>query len=401
MKTDTPGGRGSLVVELATGTAIVNGTRIEMPRREFDLLAALAARPGETFSSQELVQEVWPDDPVATDQDLRTLLYRLRKRIGDHDRSQRIVANRPAFGYLIDLSPDAVEVVKLASVLEDADTRVIVLDDQDASETEAQIPTPDHIDQTVDEDTSSETQIVRSTQSPRRAGIRVTPVVIAALVTAGLLAGSWQLGYFLSQRRGVAPQTIDRPSAEEHEDSANTTRPSKPDRRGSKSSSKHQTPRRSSERSSQGGLSVGDSTSSGTTDQESSGSTRQSTDKSEELRRPPQPDAVLYHLFDPRSGDHFMTTSLNSARAKEADGYDLSTEGRVFSSQVKGTVAISLDSARSFVYRDLQSVPRNTSVTALYRLETAGDFFYTASSSVANQAQAQGWARSTPGYIAT
>lgn len=401
MNAGTPGGAGSLVVELATGTAIVNGTRIEMPRREFDLLAALAARPGETFSSQELVQQVWPDDPVATDQDLRTLLYRLRKRIGDHDRSQRIVANRPAFGYLIDLSPNAVEVVRLAFAPDDADTSVIVLDEQDVAETEpSEIAAPTDSDQTVHEDTGNEAQLV-SSKSPRRAGIRVTPVVIAALVAAGLLAGSWQLGYFLSQRREAAPQANARPPAHEPEDSGDATRRSKPDGNQSRSSKKGEAPRQSSEQSSQGSLSVGDSTSPVTEDQDSGSSTREGTGQGEDPREPLQPDAVLYHLFDPRSGDHFMTTRLSSAQAKEADGYDLSTEGRVFSSQVKGTVAISLDGDRAFVYRDLQSAPRNTSVTALYRLETEGDFFYTASSSVANQAQAQGWARSTAGYVAT
>lgn len=395
MNAGTPGGAGSLVVELATGTAIVNGTRIEMPRREFDLLAALAARPGETFSSQELVQQVWPDDPVATDQDLRTLLYRLRKRIGDHDRGHRIVANRPAFGYLIDLSPNVVEVVRLALAPEDADTSVIVLDEQDVAETElSEIAAPADTDQTVHEDTGSEAQLV-SPKSPRRAGIRVTPVVIAALVAAGLLAGSWQLGYFLSQRRGAAPQAIARPPAQ---DPGDATRPSKSDGNQARSSKKGEAPRQSSERSSQGGLSVGDSTSPVTEDQDSAGST--GTGQGQDPREPQQPDAVLYHLFDPRSGDHFMTTRLSSAQAKEADGYDLSTEGRVFSSQVKGTVAISLDGDRAFVYRDLQSAPRDTSVTALYSLETAGDFFYTASSSVANQAQSQGWARSTAGYVA-
>jgi hypothetical protein len=95
-----------------------------------------------------------------------------------------------------------------------------------------------------------------------------------------------------------------------------------------------------------------------------------------------------------------MTNNLSSATAKEADGYELSSEGRVFTSQVKGTVAITLDSGRAYVYRDVAAAPKGVAVTALFALARDGDRFYTVSSSAANEAQAQGWARSTAGYVA-
>ena len=41
------------------------------------------------------------------------------------------------------------------------------------------------------------------------------------------------------------------------------------------------------------------------------------------------------------------------------------------------------------------------SVAPLFRLQKDGDFFYTTSSSKANQAEAQGWARTNAGYVAT
>jgi hypothetical protein len=96
-----------------------------------------------------------------------------------------------------------------------------------------------------------------------------------------------------------------------------------------------------------------------------------------------------------------MTTSSSVANQKQAAGYESSLEGGVFTAQEKGTVAIALDSGAAYVYRDPTSAPDAVTVTALYKLSSGDDFFYTTSASAANQAQAQGWSRSTAGYVAS
>ena len=116
---------------------------------------------------------------------------------------------------------------------------------------------------------------------------------------------------------------------------------------------------------------------------------------------PPQPNAQLYHLYNPDSGDHIMTTSSSLANQKQAAGYQATLEGGVFKAQEEGTVPISLDSGSAFVYRDGASAPDAVNVTALYKLASGDDSFYTTSASAANQAQAQGWSRSTAGYVAS
>ena len=50
---------GDLTIDLARRRVAVAGTAVHLRRREFDLLAFLARRPGEVFSREDLVTEVW------------------------------------------------------------------------------------------------------------------------------------------------------------------------------------------------------------------------------------------------------------------------------------------------------------------------------------------------------
>lgn len=94
-----------------------------------------------------------------------------------------------------------------------------------------------------------------------------------------------------------------------------------------------------------------------------------------------------------------MTTSSAASNQKQASGYKLSLEGRVFTRQVNGTIPIALDDGTVYIYRSRDVVPKSVSVTELYRLSHGGDFFYTKSAGAANQWEAQGWARSVVGFV--
>ncbi len=56
---------GSLVVDPGAGTASVDGREIELSGREAGVLHALAARPGETVTKDELLTAVWGDGAAA------------------------------------------------------------------------------------------------------------------------------------------------------------------------------------------------------------------------------------------------------------------------------------------------------------------------------------------------
>lgn len=113
---------------------------------------------------------------------------------------------------------------------------------------------------------------------------------------------------------------------------------------------------------------------------------------------PPAPTRFLYHLFNQRTGDHFVTTDGNVASEREAMGYQGGAVGRVYTSQESGTKAIPTNhgTAYIFVASSPETEPRSTTVRLWYSTNNAGDFFYTANEAEAKQS---GWHASAVGYV--
>lgn len=82
--TDSPIQIGELVVDSRSRNVEVAGSQRDLTRREFDLLAFLAANPGQVFSRSQLLDQVW--DSSAEWQDPATVtvhVRRLRNKLGD------------------------------------------------------------------------------------------------------------------------------------------------------------------------------------------------------------------------------------------------------------------------------------------------------------------------------
>ena len=60
----------------------LGGAALDLTRREFDLLAFLAARPGQVVSRRELLAEVWRQ-PYGDDQTIDVHLSWLRRKLGE------------------------------------------------------------------------------------------------------------------------------------------------------------------------------------------------------------------------------------------------------------------------------------------------------------------------------
>ena len=384
---------GSLVVELAARTVIIDGTRVELPPTEFSLLAVLAARPGEIVGHKKLLEEALGDGDYMDTQELHWRIWNIRKLIGDTDKT--IIRNRRGIGFV--LESQRVEVLEGVAPTPVAPAHVIRLEAEEPPTPEIPVPAREL------EGTSEKAE------RPPFLVLRPIGLVVMALVAALVLGGSWLAGYTLSQRTET-PTTAEEPpvaSDGSNDESQQPKRKPADRREGSKRKGKAATSSDSSNFAvgTTGGVVTGDSTS-GTEAGAPPGSGQNSQPKEGESKQtqpapPPQPNAQLYHLYNPDSDDHIMTTSSSVANQKQAAGYEANPEGGVFTSQEKGTVAISLDSGSAFIYRGASSAPDSISVTALYKLSSAGDFFYTTSASAANQAQAQGWSRSTAGYVAS
>ena len=73
---------GSLEVDERQGTVHFHGTRLEMTRREFELIAFLSAHPGRVFSRTELLDRVWGEDFLGTERTVDQHVAQLRSLLG-------------------------------------------------------------------------------------------------------------------------------------------------------------------------------------------------------------------------------------------------------------------------------------------------------------------------------
>jgi two-component system alkaline phosphatase synthesis response regulator PhoP len=60
-----------------------NSEKIELPRKEFELLALLAAKPGKVFTRDEILERVWGNDVVVGDRTIDVHIRKLREKLGD------------------------------------------------------------------------------------------------------------------------------------------------------------------------------------------------------------------------------------------------------------------------------------------------------------------------------
>jgi DNA-binding response OmpR family regulator len=74
---------GELSIDLPARTATLDGQRLELNRREFDLLAHLAAHAGRVVTRRQLIRAVWHQPDMADDQTIDVHISWLRRKLGE------------------------------------------------------------------------------------------------------------------------------------------------------------------------------------------------------------------------------------------------------------------------------------------------------------------------------
>jgi DNA-binding response OmpR family regulator len=74
---------GDLVIDERARTATLAGEPLELARKEFDLLLALASRPGEVVTKRELLADVWRDAYGGSERTVDVHLSWLRRKLGE------------------------------------------------------------------------------------------------------------------------------------------------------------------------------------------------------------------------------------------------------------------------------------------------------------------------------
>lgn len=90
---------GDLVLDPVARTVTVSGDSVELTRTEFDLLAALTARPRAAFTRRQLVEAVWGDDWYGDEHIVDVHIGHLRRKLGDDPTTPRFLRTIRGVGY--------------------------------------------------------------------------------------------------------------------------------------------------------------------------------------------------------------------------------------------------------------------------------------------------------------
>lgn len=402
-RTDQAGRAAPLVLELVSGTVILHGEEIELPPREFRLLAALARRVGEPVSSKELMEVVWAEDAEWTPaHNLIVLVSKLRRLLDGPTKFGKNIRNRRSRGYMLDLDPDQVVIIEPPTD-EEAAERVVYLDGSENT-TSPEEPVAEEVRSPEPPVVTDSTEVPHQELAPTPIARDPRRLVGVGALLFVLLAGSWGTGYVLSSRdtsRSSADQPNDdagsQPEGEVASEGGNPNKTRGGDDR-------QQERRRQSKKGNRaaGPAIAAPETSVGDIDSDPAGSKGSSGGSNDDQvaapALPPAPTRYLYHLVNPTSGDHFVTTDSATASEQEARGYEGGPIGRVYTSREDNTKAITTNhgTAYIFVRSAPKTEPASKTIALWYSTNGAGDFFYTTSESQATQS---GWTGSIIGYV--
>lgn len=88
---------GTLEVDREKYIVICDKKKIDLPRKEFELLSLLVAKPGKVYRRDEIKAMVWKNDSQSDDRTIDVHIYKLREKIGE-----RYIKTVKGIGYKLD-----------------------------------------------------------------------------------------------------------------------------------------------------------------------------------------------------------------------------------------------------------------------------------------------------------
>jgi DNA-binding response OmpR family regulator len=90
---------GNLTIESANRKVLLNGERIELTPKEFDLLYLLASHPGRTYTREQLLNMLWGYQYNGYEHTVNSHINRLRSKIEENLSSPRYILTSWGVGY--------------------------------------------------------------------------------------------------------------------------------------------------------------------------------------------------------------------------------------------------------------------------------------------------------------
>ena len=88
-----------LDIDLAKREVVVRGTSVDLPAREYDVLAFLASFPQQTFSREQLLERLWPHTGERIPSTVTEHVGRIRRRIEEDPERPRWIRTVRGVGY--------------------------------------------------------------------------------------------------------------------------------------------------------------------------------------------------------------------------------------------------------------------------------------------------------------
>jgi len=92
---------GGVSVDLQAREVRVGGNVVELTALEFDLLVALARRPGRVVPREVLLEEAGRGDVTVSDRTVDVHVSHLRRKLGDDPRAPRLIKTVRGVGYVL------------------------------------------------------------------------------------------------------------------------------------------------------------------------------------------------------------------------------------------------------------------------------------------------------------
>lgn len=91
---------GDMVINSETKRLIIKDKKIDLTRKEYEILSLLARHPGRIFSREEILRRIWESDVIVNDRTVDVNITRLRRKMED---GGNYIHNKAGFGYFFEI----------------------------------------------------------------------------------------------------------------------------------------------------------------------------------------------------------------------------------------------------------------------------------------------------------
>ena len=91
---------GGITIDFETKRLLVGDKKIELTRKEYEIISLLAKNPGRIFAREEILRRIWENDVIVIDRTVDVNMTRLRRKMEEYGS---YIRNKPGFGYYFEI----------------------------------------------------------------------------------------------------------------------------------------------------------------------------------------------------------------------------------------------------------------------------------------------------------